>query len=117
MINRWILTEEQKAKIVPMIKMFLNKLENMTEEEVEAAPKETFVLDLYNIGVGPYLIKEILEEEFEYEEYASDQNGWEMDFWISFDRKDDKKFPSECEHLELVGCGMTFDLKLQVVRS
>lgn len=117
MANRWTLTEEQKNKIVPVIRTFLSKLENMTEEEADAAPEEMFVLDLYNMGAGPYLIEKILETEFDYEDYDSDHNGWELDFWIYFRRKDGKEFPSECDHLVLEGCGMTFEVKLRVIRS
>lgn len=112
-MNRWHLTEEQKTKFVPILREYFDKLENMTEEEAEKVTYPEITLDLSDEGISPYLLKELLEDEFGYEEENYDRNGWQWDFWWTMKRKDGKSFPSTCETMMICGCGATFELVLR----
>ena len=117
-MNRWQLTDEIRKKFTPILKEYLDKIENMTEEEFDNVPDEalaeTFDLDLFGMGINPYQLWQLIEENFNYKEDSIDRNGWEQDFWISMRRTDGKTFPSGCEHLVISGCGMTFELSLGI---
>ena len=113
MANYWNLTDEQRARLVPRLKQYFNKLESMTDEEVEKADNEEFERDLTYEAISPQLLIDLLTEEFGYETWSHDCNGWQWDFWIEMHRKDDKTFPSACERMMICGCGMTFELCLR----
>ena len=60
MVNRWNLTNEQKEKFIPILKEYFDRLENMTDEDVDkicATSKDNseFELDLTYESIGPYL--------------------------------------------------------------
>ena len=117
-INRWNLTNEQREKFLPILKEYFNKLENMTDTDVDEIlatcnDYSQFELDLFDTGISPYLLQELLKSEFGYEEHDFDRNGWQWDFWITMKRKDGKTFPSTCETMMICGCGMTFELVLR----
>lgn len=112
MKNYWHITDEQREKFIPILKEYFNKLENMTEEEVCNTENEDMELDLTYEAIGPYLLRDLLREEFGYKEGDWDINGWEMDLWINMYRTDGKTFPSMCEHMVIQGCGMTYGLCL-----
>lgn len=111
-MNRWKIPETERKELVSLLKFYFNKLEKLKEKEIEEMDNEEFILDLGELGFKPYWVWEILEEEFNYEKIEFDDNGWELDFWIYFDRKDNKIFPSTCEKMVLYGTGMTFELYL-----
>lgn len=71
-------------------------------------------LDLFGLGFSPIWVLNVLEEEFNYEKYDFDSNGWEIDFWIYLERKDNKTYLSNCEYLCLYGTLMTFELYLRL---
>ena len=112
-MNRWILTDEIRAKFNPVLKEYFNKVENLTVEQVEKMSNEDMGIDLSDTGINPSQLVDLLEE-FGYEETDRDDNGWELDFWIHMRRKDGKFFDSTCEHLVVSGCGMTFELKIWI---
>ena len=74
---------------------------------------EELGVDFYQSGLCPYHLR-LLMEELGYEVINSDDNGWELDFWIDMKRKDEKVFPSGCERMVIRGCGMTFELVLHI---
>lgn len=111
-MNRWHITEEVKAKMLPVLKDYFSKLESYSCEEIEQMENEEFELDLFNTGLAPYTLKTLLEEEFGYEEVGSDDNGWELDLWIQLVRLDGKTFTSTCENMTIQACGQTFSLIL-----
>ena len=109
MINRWELTSEVKEKYTPIVREFLNKLDNMTIEKIEKADNSEFTLDLSDTELRPYTLLELMktlgygDEEFE-------DNGWELDFWIYISNNEAKS--QLTEELCIRGCGMTFELNL-----
>lgn len=112
--NRWILTDEIRNEFKPLVSVFFQKLENMTPEQAESAEDSEFEMNLSDMGINPYQLRQLLEE-MGYEHDYQDDNGWELDFWVYMNRKDGQSFPSCCERMVISGCGMTFELKLGVV--
>ena len=112
-MNRWTLTNELRNEFKPKIQEFLNKMENLTDEQIEQMPNEDFMISFSDTKLNPYVLEQILKE-MGYEQESFDKNGWEMDFWTRMRRKDGKTFPSMCELLCIQGCGMTFELNLAV---
>lgn len=112
-MNRWILTDEIRDKIKPLLTEYFNKVENVTTEQVEKMTNEELGIDLSDKGINPSQLVDLLKE-FGYEETNRDDNGWELDFWIYMRRTDGKYFDSDCEHLVVSGCGMTFELKIYI---
>ena len=49
-MNRWKVTDEIKEKFIPILKDYLNKLENLTVEQVETMSNEELGLDLSDKG-------------------------------------------------------------------
>ena len=78
-MNRWLLTDEIREKIKPLLSEYLNKVENLTVEQVEQMSNEELGLDLSDKGINPYQLQSLLEE-FGYKEYGFDSNGWQYDF-------------------------------------
>ena len=113
-MNRWILTDEIRNKIKPLLVEYFNKVENVTSEQVENMSNEELGINLSDRGINPYQLWKLLEEEFNYKKVNIDKNGWELDFWIDMKRTDGKFFDSGCEHLVISGCGMTFELKIWI---
>lgn len=112
-MNRYILTDEVRSKIKPLLTEYFNKVENVTAEQVEKMTNEELGLDLSDKGINPYQLKTLLTE-FGYEESGFDSNGWQWDFWMYMKRTDGKYFDSTCEKLVVAGCGMTFELKIYI---
>lgn len=110
-MNRWQLTDEIRAKFIPILKEYLDRMETMPEETFE---EEIYDLDLSDAGINPYQLWKLLEEEFGYEEIDIDRNGWEQDFWIRMHRTDGKTFSNRSKYLMISCCGMTFEIKLGV---
>ena len=112
-MNRWLLTDEIRENIKPILTEYFDKVENVTVEQFENMSNEELGIDLSDKGINPYQL-EILLEEFGYEVEDRDRNGWELDFWIRMKRTDGKTFVSTCENLVIAGCGMTFELKIYI---
>lgn len=114
-MNRWTLTDELRDKFEPVLNEYFDKIENFSDEEVEKINYEELTIDFSDKGINPWQLKTLLEE-FGYEEVELDNNGWQLDFWISMTRRDSKRFNSTCENIVIEGCGMTFELKLYIDR-
>lgn len=106
MSNRYELTKEIKDKWFPVIKDFLDILDNWKPEYENDDTKKT-ELDLSDTELNPYTLKELLINEFGYEEDSDkfDTNGWQMDFWIYLNK-------SSHVPLCITGTGITFELSL-----
>lgn len=98
MENRWDPTQEQRDKFIPILREFIN--------EAQQSNKKPDSIDLYGQGISPYQLQSILIEDFGFEEYGMDTNGWEMDYWIYL-VKDKIKYVIE-------GTGMTHEIKFYV---
>lgn len=91
--NRWILNTKTKEKVKAMI---INHIDTIAKSDVESISRYEVTLDLSEIpGVGPYHVKEIIEE-LGYNEDSFDDNGWEMDYWFHFQHPESNKFPPLC---------------------
>lgn len=113
-MNRWNLTDEIREKINPLLIEYFNKVENLTIEQIEKMSNKELEIDLSDLGINPYQLWKLLEEEFNYKNIDIDENGWEQDFWIHMKRTDEKHFVSGCENLVISCCGMTFELKIYI---
>ena len=104
-INGWEVTEELREKFTPIIKEYIDKLE---QTNLEDEPEQ---LELTFQGIGPYQLSKILEElgYEEDEDCPMDTNGWELDFWMYYNHPDKKNY---AEKLVISGTGITFELKL-----
>lgn len=105
-MSRYELTSDVKNKWYPVIKDFLDILDNWKPEYENDDTKKT-ELDLSDTELNPYTLKELLINEFGYEEDNDkfDTNGWQMDFWI---------YLNKLNHVPLciTGTGITFELNL-----
>ena len=91
--NRWILNTKTKEKVKDMI---INHIDTIAKSDVESISRYEVTLDLSEIpGVGPYHVKEIIEE-LGYNEDSFDDNGWKMDYWFHFQHPESNKFPPLC---------------------
>ena len=113
-MNRWVLTDEIREQIKPLLQGYFDKVENVTFEQLEnMKTTDRFEFDLSDKGINPYQLETLLKE-FGYETDDRDDNGWERDFWIYMSRKDTKHFISGCENIVIMCCGMTFELKIYI---
>lgn len=105
-MSRYELTSSVKNKWCPIIKDFLYILDNWKPEYENDDTKKT-ELDLSGTEINPYTLKELLINEFGYEEDDDkfDTNGWQMDFWIYLNK-------SSHVSLCITGTGITFELIL-----
>lgn len=94
MENRWEVTQEQKNRFIPQIKEFMNK--------ADKNPDTKDYIDFYNQGISPTQLRDILIDDLKFEEKYSEQNGWEMDFWIALSK-------DGIDYM-IAGTGMTFEL-------
>lgn len=92
--NRWHLSEERKAEVMKLVLETIDKIANfeITEDSETRWDIGTDLSEL--VGVGPYHIKEILEE-LGYKKDSFSDNGWEMDYWFHFQHPD-SNFPPLC---------------------
>ena len=112
-MNRWLLTDEIRNNIKPLLTEYFNKVENVTYEQIEKMSNEELGIDLSDKGINPHQLI-LLLEEFGYKREDQDDNGWELDFWIYMRRIGGEFFDSGCEKLVVRGCGMTFELKIYI---
>jgi hypothetical protein len=95
-MSRYILTNDVKGIYAPIVQEFIKKLEANEEEN----PK----LNLSDTKLNPYTLIELLEE-LGYSKEDQDENGWQMDFWITMTKQG-------CKSLCIGGTGITFELNL-----
>lgn len=112
-MNRYELTEEVRNTWKPIIKVFIEKLESLTEEDMKKENELTMCLELSGSTLNPYTLMKILKE-LGYTNESIDSNGWQMDFWIKMSKNNNIHYPSGCENLIINGCGITFELILSV---
>lgn len=113
-MSTYQLTNDVRERFTPIIRAYLDKMEDPTGDKLCFLHDSEFYIDLTGTGISPYQLRMLLEEEFGYEFVAQDQNGWQMDYWMYFRRKDGRKFPSGCESLVAGGCGISFTLTLEI---
>lgn len=99
MKSSYELAPDVKEKYMPVVKEFIDKLESY-----EGDPSEVFK-DFSKTELNPYTLGIILTD-LGYEEDGFDQNGWEMDFWITYKKPGFKT-------LTLTGTGITFEMVLR----
>lgn len=102
-MNRWKLTDEIRNGIGVKIKDWLDYIEtnfNILQEE-----KDKEELDLTDYEINPYQLWKFLEE-LGFERYDSEKNGWEMDYWIYFEKNGFKVY--------IYGTAIINELKLVV---
>lgn len=109
MINRYILTEEVEKEYIPIIENFINKLDNMSNSDIDIEDSESFKVDLSQTKLAPYTLSKLMEK-LGYSEIDTDTNGWQLDFWINIRNNNAKS--DLTEQLCIMGCGMTFELIL-----
>ena len=112
-MNRWQLTDEIITKFIPILQEYLNKIENITAEQFMQMETKDLDIDFSDTGINPTQLCDLMEE-LGYKETKTEDNGWELDFWIHLKRKEGKHFESGCENLVISGCGMTFELKIGI---
>lgn len=103
MVNKWELNDYLRSNEIPSIKKWIDFVEVHFDELVEKQDKTE--LDLSDFKINPYQLKLVLEE-MGFEDYEWDSNGWEMDYWIYFERNGFK--------IEIQGTAMINELKLVV---
>lgn len=101
--NRWDLTDEIRNGIGVKIKDWLDNVELYYDNL--ASEKSMEELDLTDYEINPYQLCKFLEE-LGFKRYDSDDNGWEMDYWIYFRRNGFKTY--------VRGTGIIHELKLVV---
>lgn len=90
-MNRWKLTDEVRLKYLPQIVEHIGKIE-ISENPYDCE------LDLTGTELNPYTLWKLLEE-LEYKHEDTDTNGWEMDFWLTFNKKG-------CKPIQVRGTGI-----------
>lgn len=94
------LTEEKKTEIKKRLDSYLksyHEAPDNCEEEIK----------LDDLDVVPYRVWEYLEE-LGWEQTEIDDNGWELDFWITFEKEGEPK-------LDLTGSGINGGLNFMIV--
>ena len=108
--NRWLLTDDIREKIAPLVKQFLDKLDTLSEDEMwdMADEYDCVSIDLSDMRINPYQLRTLLEEDFGYTKHDLDTNGWELDFWLRMTNPE----KTSKRKLLIQGCGMTAELRL-----
>lgn len=102
-MNRWILTDEVRDKYKQSVQDFINDLEAVNVDEAT----EFLVKDFSDTELNPYTLQ-LLLETFGYEEDGREDNGWELDFWITMSKKGYRP-------ISIQGRGILFELKLSEI--
>lgn len=110
-MSRWDMTNEQRGLLRQKLTDWFRKINSMTDKEYAEADRKSIALDLYNSGISPQHVRDILQEEFGYEELSMENNGWEWDYWIYFAKEN---VINRCDKLCVSGTGVTFELVVDV---
>ena len=92
--NYWELNNKSKEVLTKIIKKAIDDITSYTAIEGSNSRYEVGI-DLTNMGVGPYHVKDILED-LGYIDDDFDTNGWQMDYWFHFQHPESDKFPPLC---------------------
>ena len=92
--NYWELNNKSKEVLTKIIKKAIDDIASYTAIEGLNSRYEVGI-DLTNMGVGPYHVKDILED-LGYIDDDFDTNGWQMDYWFHFQHPESDKFPPLC---------------------
>lgn len=107
-MNRYNITDEVKDKYKLVVGGFIKVINEMTADEIANYNDDSIKLDLTGTELNPYTLGTILES-LGYEKGEIDINGWEMDFWETYE-----KDSSENAHkLVIEGSGIIFELYLR----
>lgn len=109
--NRWNLSDELRKKYTPVIKKYLDMLNNLTEDKISQITVDDLEIQLSDTGLAPYTLMTLLIEEFGMKKISFDDNGWELDLWIDLYYPDAKN--TFCKKMTICGCGQTFELSLE----
>lgn len=96
--NRWILLEEIKLLYTPTIERHIKAIESSDNHW-------SCNLDLSNSELNPYTLG-LLLEELGYEKEDQDDNGWQLDFWITYSKQG-------AENLLIYGTGIVCEFGLR----
>lgn len=102
-MNRWKkeITNQSEWK-----EKFNQLIEQLRDNEVSYETDfHEISIDLSDTDFNPYTLWRFLEDEMGYSKVEFDKNGWEMDFWIDFEKA---YYPP----LQISGSGITFELIL-----
>ena len=99
-MNRYELREEVREKWIEKINEHIEKIERSSE------PSQC-ILDLSDTEINPYTLGTMIEE-LGYDLIDNAINGWEMDFWNTYEKEGKKE-------LQISGSGIIFELKLSGV--
>lgn len=107
--NRYNLDEILKNEWMPKIAQHVGLL--CEEGKVDNGETNPYLiaLDLSDSGLNPYTIGEILEE-LGWEVQDRRDNGWQMDFWIIYEK-------DGCPDIQVRGTGITFEVFLSGVEN
>ena len=92
--NYWELNNKSKEILTKIIKKAIDDIASYTAIEGSNSRYEVGI-DLTNMGVGPYHVKDILED-LGYIDDDFDTNGWQIDYWFHFQHRESDKFPPLC---------------------
>lgn len=109
-MNGYELSDEVRAKYKPIIAEFLDKINAMTDEEFRHSQVSQANLNLSNTELNPYTLGELLEKEFGYADREQEDNGWQLDFWITYSKPSNEK----TKKVTITGTGLTFRMSLGV---
>lgn len=102
--NRYKLKDSVREAYLPAVQNFINKLENIEDESTEL-----LIEDFSDCKLNPHTMQKLLES-LGYEETGQEENGWQLDFWITMKKEGFRD-------IQISGCGMTFELKLSEVEE
>lgn len=101
-MSRYTLKESVKNKYQKSVEDFIKKLETTNDGDYVEKDFSDTELNPYTLG--------ILLEDLGYERINQDDNGWQMDFWITYEKEG-------CKPISLQGTGITFELKLSEIEE
>ena len=101
--NRWKISDSVKEKYTPLVVSFIDELEKLEADISTPILKK----DFSDTELNPSTLGLILES-LGYKNVSHDDNGWELDFWITYEKQGYKP-------IMITGCGMTFELELSEV--
>lgn len=90
-------TKEEEKLICGMIDNFLAS----NKDEIEFPT---------TLGVSPSMLSDIIVSKYGYEEINTDSNGWDWDFWWTYENGNANDYPN---HLIITGTGASFELYLK----
>ena len=87
-------------------KLFEDFIAQLKAAQAVNETPEIHSLDLREEGITPVQAIALLEDEFGYEMFGVDTNGWELDFWITM-------LHPNLPDILVAGTALTFELELR----